>query len=198
MSRLALTVFPRLRQIRNPEIRNAEAGQPGFRLRTLPGRSFVPDFATGPGRGAGKRCNCGRVVVCFDFHQNVDRFLMEPIALRIATGEKSLGRVALHHGCIVRIGGQHPIRGLFMTDPNHAEQRPLLRLSVNRPVSIEYLVPAMLGIRLREHHQFNVIRIPVELCEACRQIVHLIFSQSQPPLSVGPAKCRLTCPEQVN
>jgi len=85
-----------------------------------------------------------------------------------------------------------------MTDPDHAEQRPLLRLSVNRPVSIEYLVPAMLGIRLREHHQFNVIRIPVELCEACRQLAHLIFSQSQPPLSVGPAQCRLSCPEQVN
>ena len=40
-----------------------------------------------------------------------------------------------------------------------------LRLAVDNPVGVEYLVPAVLGVGLGEHHQLHVRRIAADIGE---------------------------------
>jgi hypothetical protein len=44
-----------------------------------------------------------------------------------------------------------------------------LLVPVDGPAGVEDLVPAMLGIGLREHHQFDVGRVPTERAVALRR-----------------------------
>ena len=52
-------------------------------------------------------------------------------------------------------------------------------LAVDDPVRIEDLVAAMLGVRLREHHQLDVGRIAAEALEARCEVVDLVFGQRE-------------------
>ena len=58
-------------------------------------------------------------------------------------------------------------------------------VAVDDELRIEDLVAAMLGVRLRKHHQFDVGRIASQLAKRPHQIVDLIARQRQPPFSVG-------------
>ena len=52
-------------------------------------------------------------------------------------------------------------------------------------LGVEDLVPAVLGICLRKHHQFDIGGIAPELAESSHQIIDLIARQGEPPLGVG-------------
>src|SRR5690606_17164370 len=60
-----------------------------------------------------------------------------------------------------------------------------LRLAVNIPAGVENLVPAMLGVGLGEHHQFDVAGVAPQVGEACYQIVDLVIGERQAQLDVG-------------
>ncbi len=66
-----------------------------------------------------------------------------------------------------------------------ANRRLLLRLAVDDPFGIEDLVPAMLGVRLREHHELDVGRVAAERAEARDEIVDLVGRERKPELRVG-------------
>ena len=105
------------------------------------------------------------------------------VAGRIRTPARS--RVAFHHRGVVAVGRQHVLRGARLGVLDHLEQRQRLRLAVDGPAGIEDLVPAMFGIGLREHHQFDVVRIATEFTVARTQVVDLILGQRQPEARVG-------------
>jgi hypothetical protein len=58
---------------------------------------------------------------------------------------------------------------------DHREQAPFLRDAVDHPIRVEDLVPAVLGVRLREHHQFDVGRIAAEAAEIVREVQKALF-----------------------
>ena len=69
--------------------------------------------------------------------------------------------------------------------PDHAEHAAGLRHTVDGESRVENLVPAMLAIGLREHHQFHIGRIAPHLREGLHQVIDLVFGQGQTKLDVG-------------
>ena len=60
---------------------------------------------------------------------------------------------------------------------DHAEERFLARFAVNGPTGIEDLVAAVLGIGLREHHEFDVGRIALQAREGVGEVVDLVLGK---------------------
>jgi len=58
-------------------------------------------------------------------------------------------------------------------------------LSVEGDLGVEDLVAAVLGVRLREHHQLHVRGIARELREGVREVVDLVGRQGQAQLRIG-------------
>ncbi len=61
----------------------------------------------------------------------------------------------------------------------------LLRHAVDDPVGIEDLVPAMLGVRLREHHELDVGRIAAQRAKARVEVLDLVGRQRETEFDVG-------------
>ena len=58
-------------------MRNAETGKARFRLRAEPRRAFVANFAPAASRRTRERRYGRRVIMRFDFHQDLDGFIAQ-------------------------------------------------------------------------------------------------------------------------
>ena len=119
------------------------------------------------------------MIVRLDLHHDVGRFARRAIA-QVAARIEAIDARPFDHRRIVGICNDGALRVRCMRRANHREQGPLLRNTVDDPVRIEDLVPAMLGIRLREHHQLDVGRIPIERSERAIEIIDFILGQREP------------------
>ena len=72
-----------------------------------------------------------------------------------------------------------------MRRADHGHQRQRHRLAIDDELRIEYLVAAMFGIGLREHHQLNIRGIPSQLAKRLHQIIDLAARERQAPLLIG-------------
>ena len=195
--RPAVVRLPGLRSVGQLQVGNAETCQPRLGFGTEARRAFIADFAPGAGRRPRKRCDGSRMIVGFNLDQHMDRFRMFAIfpGHRIRVETRSLA--TLDNRGIVFIGAEHtgPVRRLVGI-PDHCHQRMGLTLAVDQPVGLEGLVPAVLGIRLGEHHQFNVCRIATEFRKGIAQIVDLIIRQRHAQIPVRSIKCSSTLLQQ--
>ncbi len=66
-----------------------------------------------------------------------------------------------------------------MRGANHREQALRLRLAVDAPCRVEDLVPAVLGIRLREHRQLDVGRVAPKVRERVDQVIDFVGRERQ-------------------
>ena len=82
----------------------------------------------------------------------------------------------------------------FVGLADHAEQGMRLRGSVDHPVRVEDLVAAVLGVRLREHGEFDVGGIAANGTEVLKEVVDLVRGQREPHLPVGFPECRPALP----
>ena len=160
--RLAVVLFPRLFEVGDVEVGDGKAGQARFRTRTFARCAFVADFAARARCCTRKRCDGGRVVVRFHFHDDVGVFLVETVALvfcriRIET----LDFRAFDHGRIVFISNDRAFGMRFVRVANHAKERFRLFFAVEDEIGVEDFVAAVFAVCLREHHQFNIRRIAV-------------------------------------
>ena len=78
-----------------------------------------------------------------------------------------------------------PCRRARVRVADHREQALRRTLAVDDPVGVEDLVPAMLGVRLREHHELDVGRVALQRRELRREIVDLVARQREAELAVG-------------
>ena len=111
-----------------------------------------------------------------------DGFVVAVAGLRepAATGR------AFDHGSVVAVGREHALRAHAVRVADHAEQRFLAALAVDDPVGIEDLVPAVLGVRLREHHQFDVGRVAPQLVpERVDQVVDFVLGEREAEFGIG-------------
>ena len=89
------------------------------------------------------------------------------------------------------------MRGVRLAD--HAEERFLTRLAVDHPRSVEDLVPAVFGVGLGEHHQFDVGRIALRAThEDFDQVIDLVLGERQPQAHVGLDQRGAAAAEQVD
>ncbi len=165
---LAERVFPGALVARDAQVRDREADEAGLGLGAATSRALVADLAAGTGRGAGERRDRGRVVVGLDLHQDVDRLATTAIdavgGIRIPAQPR---RRAFDHCRVVAIGREHALGIARMGVADHREQRLVARRAVDHPGGVEDLVAAVLGVRLREHHQLDVGRVAASAAKAC-------------------------------
>src|SRR5690606_1082973 len=107
--RLAVVVFPRLREIRNLQIRHAETGEADFRLGTAPHRALIANLATGAGAGTGERRNRGGVIVGLDFHQQMNVFVVIAISEVLRVGIETPAAAADDDSGVIGIRAQHTV-----------------------------------------------------------------------------------------
>ena len=137
-----------------------KAGQTGFGARAAARGAFVAYLATGTRSGSRERRDRGRVIVRLHLHQDMVRRALALIAVGAnmpGRGEPGVGRkafdlCALHDRSVVRIGDQHMLGMGLVRMADHAEHAARLRHTVDREISIEYLVSAMFAVGLRKHH----------------------------------------------
>ena len=180
-----IRLLPRLDETGNPQIGNRKAAQSGLGLGPAPGRALIANFTARSSGRAGKRRDRGRMIMRLHFHQDMHRFRVKAVLTISGIREETPGWKAGHHRRIVVIGRQHIIRVALMGMANHGEQRTILFHPVHDPVRVENLVAAMLGIGLREHHQFHIAGIAFQAGEAVQQIVYFVIRQRQTEFAIG-------------
>ena len=175
--------LPWLRQLGNPQVRHRVPDEPRLRLRTPARRTLVADLAARTRRRAGKRRDRGRMVVRLDLHQDLREPAMRRIAAVCARME-ALDDRAFDDRCIVLVCDERALRMRRMRRADHREQALRLLDTVDAPGGIEDLVPAMLGVRLREHHQLDVGGVAPEASERPRQVLDLVGGQREAELAI--------------
>ncbi len=175
--------LPRLRPVRDMQVRDTEPCDSGLGRCAQSGSTFIANLAARARRGTRKRGNGGRVIMRFNLDQRIHNLVVVAIHA-IVVGIQSWRARSGQHGGVVRIGADDAGGRRVGRIADHREQRKWLRDIVDDPVRVEYLVPAMLGIRLREHHQFRIGRIAPHLCVVRRQIGKLVLRQRQPKLRI--------------
>lgn len=177
--------LPGPRQARDAQVRDGKADETGLGLRAATGRTLVADLAARTGRRARIGRDRGRMVVGLDLDRVGDRLgRAGPLARARVRGEAH-ALVAGDDGGIVRIRRQRVRRRRRVRVPDHLEQRLGLRHAVDREPGIEDLVPAVLGVRLREHHQFRIGRIALQASVVCGQVLDLVGRQREAQRAVG-------------
>ena len=81
---------------------------------------------------------------------------------------------------------------------DHAEQRNILRRAINHPIGVEYLVAAMLRVRLREHHQLHIRRVALHAREIFNEVGDFVFRQRQAQLTIGAGQGRRAAAEYIH
>ena len=179
--------LPRLLEPGQVQVRHGEAGEPGLGLRPAAGRALVADLAAGAGRRPRERRDRRRVVVRLDLHQHVHVVLAAGVAARAVgrLGQPAHPPAADHHRGVVLVGDDRALAGDLLGVADHPEQRARLHLAVDDEVGVEDLVPAVLGVGLREHHQLDVGRVAPQPGERLDQVVDLVVGQGQAVGRVG-------------
>ena len=168
--------FPGLRIAGDVEVRRGVADQPRFRLGAPADGALVANFAAGARGRARIRRDGGRMVVGLHFHEDVRRFALRPVHLVFGVGKEAVCERAFDHRGIVGVGGENT-RAIdaAVGVPDHLEQRCGCVDAIDLPIRVEDLVPAMLRVRLGEHHQFRVGRVAVDICVLRDEIVDLVL-----------------------
>ena len=78
-----------------------------------------------------------------------------------------------------------------MSRADHVEQRVGHGLVVDDELRVEDLVPAMLGVGLRKHHELDIRRVASELLERLDQVADLIVRERKAELGVGARERRV-------
>src|SRR5205807_8422035 len=77
---------------------------------------------------------------------------------------------------------------------DHREQRLRLLRAVDDPVGVEDLVPAMLGVRLREHGELDIRGVAPKAAISPLEVFQLImFARSEEHTSELQSPCNLVC-----
>ncbi len=125
------------------------------------------------------------MIVRLDFHQDVDRFARIGVFAGRHIGHEAITGEARDHRRIVLVGREHPRTVVLIGVLDHLEQRLVLLDAVDGPRRVENLVPAMFAVGLREHHQFDIGWIALQLREPLDQIIDFVFGQCQTEIAVG-------------
>ena len=192
-----LKYFPRLFETRNVQVGYRETDQTRLGFGAGTGRAFVAYLAAGARRSARKRRDGGRVVVRLHFHQGVRKFAAEAVAAAGARIE-ALDLRAFDDGGVIGVCDHSALGVQLVRVADHAEQGDGLLLAVDDPVGVEYLVAAVFGVGLREHHQLDIGGVASQPGEVLHQIIDLVGGKGQTQFAVGGFQCGLAAFEDIH
>mmetsp|Transcript_6078 Transcript_6078/g.24396 ORF Transcript_6078/g.24396 Transcript_6078/m.24396 type:complete len:644 (+) Transcript_6078:1983-3914(+) len=179
-------LLPGLAQARQVQVGHREAGQARLGPGAPAGGAFIADLAAGAGGGARVGRDGGGVVVRLHLHQHLGLLGAGHVGrARLRRRHPALDGMAFHHGGVVRVGDDRVLRVQLLGVADHAEQAQRLGLAVHREGRIEDLVPAVLAVGLREHHQLDIAGVAAELLEVGFEVVDLVARQRQAELDIG-------------
>src|SRR5690606_34680942 len=104
-------------------------------------------------------------------------------AIRIR--EETTGLVANDHRRVVFISRQDVVVVALVSVLDHLEQGLVLFYADAGPTDVEDLVAAVLGVGLREHHQFHVGRVTAQRAVVIQQVIDFVVGQRQTQCFVG-------------
>ena len=164
---------------------------PALGFAPRPGGALVADLAAGAGRRARERRDGGRMVVRLDLHEDVDRLGAGAIDAASADPGSSAcpGCLRSPRHCrdtptARRRDGARECGGSCANSDRRAAAPSMIQLG------IEDLVAAVLGVRLREHHELDVGRIAAQALKAAEQVIDLIAPTARAPARGSPARAR--------
>ncbi len=111
--------------------------------------------------------------------EDMDLLVVRGIFTASGIDIKATRPVAGKDGGVVLVGGENAFAVKLIRVPDHLEQRAILHGPVDFPGGIKNLVTAMLGVGLREHHQFDVVGIASHRDERLHQIIDFIVGQRE-------------------
>ena len=171
---LAVGTLPGLRGIRQIEVGDGKPGQTRLGTRSAASRALIANLAARAGGGPRKRRNRSRVVMRLHFGDQMSQLavIAPPSGL---VRVKAVDLRPLDHRRVVRIGHYcaDRLRGMGLAD--HSKQRLVHRSRIDDPVRVEDLVTAVLGIRLRKHHQLDISRVTFDTLKMGRQIIDFVI-----------------------
>ena len=124
------------------------------------------------------------MVVGFHLHQDMDRLLVEGVFAAVGLRIKTPGLGTANYRSVVRVGRQHVVPRLGVGIFDHLEQGQRLVLAIQGPARIEDLVATVFGVRLGEHHQFDIGGIAAQLAEILEQVVDLVLGERETQFGV--------------
>ena len=101
------------------------------------------------------------------------------VLVGLARGEEARGGGPGDDRGVVAVGREHAGGAPVLRVADHRERRARHRHAVDAPVGIEDLVPAMLAVRLREHHHLDVGRVAAEAPEDIGEVGDLSVRQRE-------------------
>ena len=112
-----------------------------------------------------------------------------PAIQLVRARQKPRWRIASHHRRVVAVGG-NDARAHAATRPARAPYPPEQRtaqaaFALDVPLGVEDLVPTVLGVGLREHHQLGIGGVPPQRLENLRQIADFVRRKRQAHALVG-------------
>ena len=120
--RLAVIFFPRLSVVRDLQVRHSKANQTHFWLGATTYRTLIANFSTRTRTRTRKRCNSSRMIMGFNLHQQMHRFLRVTILFRHWVRIKAPAHTASNHSGIIGISREYIFATQFMSIANHAKQ----------------------------------------------------------------------------
>ena len=125
-------------------MRDAESAQTNFRFAAPSGGAFITNFPPRTRRGTRKGRNCSGMIVGFNLDRNMNGFFVVSVGPVLWVGEETPCRRAFYNRRVIMVGHQRvlPILGVRVT--YHFERGAALFFTIQRPVGVENLVPAVL------------------------------------------------------
>ncbi len=124
------------------------------------------------------------MVVRLDLHQDVDRLDAAAVNMRLRVGEVTGADGAFDDRGVIAVSGQDATRIARVRIADHGEQGFVPLAAVDDPVGVEDLMAAVLGVRLREHHELDVGRLAAEALETREQVLDLVGGQRETQFAV--------------
>jgi len=170
----SILALPRLRRLRQIQIRNRKPAQPRLRLRSTSRSALIANLTTRTRRGSRPRRNRRWMIVRLHLQQNRNLFCRVCIFARLRIRKKSSTVRSANHSGIIAIRREHILSATLIRVANHLKQRPFLLHAVDGPRCIENFMPAMLAVRLRKHVQLHVRRVAAQLRKLTDQVINLV------------------------
>ena len=125
------------------------------------------------------------MVVRLDLAEDVDVLVVRGVLVGLRVDVETATTGAGEDGGVVFVGGEDAFAVERVGVLDHLEQRLVLGGTVDVPGGVENLMAAVLGIRLREHHELDVVRVATEGGEGGDEVIDLVLGEREAEGGVG-------------
>gem|GEM_PF-6716774 len=121
----------------------------------------------------------------FDFAEQVDGLGVRGVVAGEWVGEEASAVRAGDDGGVVLVGGENALAVEPVGVANHRKERVILRGSIDFPSGVKDFMAAVLGVGLREHHEFDVGGVATKASKGGGEVVNFVGGEREAEFAVG-------------